>query len=231
MTLVLATASAVFVAGDSRQSVTLDDTIQKVFLVGNDALIAHAGVGVIPDAGPQGEPWDAAAELRTIAAETTAGSFAHQLREITEKLETSFANALSRFDEIIRTDPPAKIDIFFAKRNADGRVSVALQEFYVRSLQKADVKWQHRLELGELQIMLNDTKLADDAIRTYWSVPPGCAVNSSSAPPIPRENIASWIRDLIRSVANQSPQCTAQIGGPIRIATVDSEGARWLAEN
>ena len=229
MILVLATASAVFIASDSRLARTLDDTRQKVYLIGNDAIIGQTGVAVIPDGGPQGEPWDANAELSQIAVGIPGGTFDEQLGAITGELETSFAGALSRFDEFIRTDPPAKIDLFFAKRSAGGNVYVAHQEFHVRSLQKDGGKWQHRLELGARQIKLNDIKLGDEAIRAYWSVPQGCAVDTSTAPP--KENVAGWIRDLIRSVANQSPQCTAQIGGPIRIATVDSEGARWLAEN
>jgi len=231
MIFVLATAGAVFAAGDSRQFPTLAEDRQKVYLVGNDALIAEGGVGVIPDAGPNGEPWDALAELKQIARDTQMGPFAEQLDAITKKYTVSFGGALSRFSEVIRTDPPSKITLFFVKRDAESRVYVAIRDFDVRSLPLGDGKWRHYLELVAPQVKSNGAILAPDQIQAYWTVPPGCTVNVAAAPPIPKENIAGWIRDLMRSVASQSPQCAAQIGGPILVATVDANGARWLPEN
>jgi hypothetical protein len=168
--------------------------------------------------------------LREIARGTEPGSFSKQLDHITQQYGTSFAEALSRFNEPMRTDPPSKIDTFFAKREADGRTSVAIQQFLVRSSQRADGRWDHRMEVGERLIKLDRAMLSAEQIQAYWSVPPECVVDVARAPPIPHGREADWIKDLFRTVAGQSPQCSAQIGGPIRIAIVDANGIRWLAE-
>ena len=225
---VLATPGSVFLAGDSRQFPTRDDTRKKVFLVGKDALIAQGGVGVIPSVRPDGGPWDALSTLNGIVDRTGAAEFGKQLEFIAKEFGERFADVLSRFHEVIRREPPAKIDMFFVKRTSNRRVYVAYQEFHVRSKEDPGGRWQHEMELGVPQIKLDGIKLRNEAIRTYWSAPFGCAVETRKAGPINRGQEAAWITKLVRGVAAQSEQCSAQIGGTIRVATVDNKGARWL---
>jgi hypothetical protein len=228
MIFVLATAGAVFVAGDSRQFPTLADTRQKVYLVGEDALIAQAGIGVIPSVEPNRPAWDALAVLRDIAGKTGSGSFREQFNLIMTEYGANFTIALSRYPEIIRTDPPSKIAIFFAKRASDRRVHIGIQEFHVQSSVHAGGKWEHNMQLGARQVKLDGIILAENQIQAYWSVPHGCSVDAVRS--IPKGGEAVWIAALMRRVSAQSSECTAQIGGPIRIATVDSAGAHWLAQ-
>ncbi len=230
MLLVLVTAGAVFVAGDSRQFPTHEDTRQKVQLAGRDAITAEAGIGVIPDGNPQGGPWDALAVLQDIAVSVPDGTFSEQLNFLREKFNASFSDAAARFHNEIPLNPAPKIDVFFVKRDTRGRAYVAVQEFHVRSIALPGGRWQHRVEIDAPQIELEGVILQGAAIRTYWSVPNECTVDVKSIPTNPQGHEAQWMSDLIRVVAAQSPQCAAQIGGPIRIATIDAAGAHWLSK-
>jgi hypothetical protein len=54
MLLVIVTPLAIYMAADSKQYPSGDNT-EKIFLVGNDAIVMHSGIGLIPRAGESGQ--------------------------------------------------------------------------------------------------------------------------------------------------------------------------------
>src|SRR5689334_16441523 len=100
MVLVIVTPAAIYLAADSRQYPSGLDTVQKVFLVGKDAAIAHLGIGRIPRAG---SPWDATEEMTRISSSTPDDGFDAQLAYITEASQSSFSTAVATYSDV----PPA----------------------------------------------------------------------------------------------------------------------------
>jgi hypothetical protein len=75
-----------------------------------------------------------------------------------------------------------------------------------------------------------NTSHTEPQVRTdrglWWDVPPQCPIgNRKPAAPTPAA-VAAFIND----VAGQSPLCAQKIGGPIRVATIDKNGAHWLQQ-
>jgi hypothetical protein len=70
MLLVIASASGIYAAADSKQFPS-GATTQKIFQVGNDALILQGGFALIPGGAENGEDWDARVEFRIIASSVT----------------------------------------------------------------------------------------------------------------------------------------------------------------
>jgi outer membrane protein OmpA-like peptidoglycan-associated protein len=85
-----------FLAADSRQYPKGADNVQKVFLAGKDAIIAHSGVGVIPDDDTPGEAWDAAKEIGEIATRMPSGTLQAQLLFVEIEVVRSLVVARSK---------------------------------------------------------------------------------------------------------------------------------------
>src|SRR5579862_8064034 len=91
------------------------------------------------------------------------------------------------------------------------------------SVRSADGKWAHHAEEGQAQVLLDRVRANGNL---WWDVPPECPVGERK----PAAPTAAGLAAFINDVAKQSPQCAQQIGGPIRVATIDSGGARWLQQ-
>ena len=102
MLLCVVTPLAVFMAADSRQYPSGADTVQKVFLVGKDAIVSHGGIGVIPH---DGGSWDAAEELKRIAAATASGTFQEQFNFIRQQVMSSISVALRHYTARFSNNP------------------------------------------------------------------------------------------------------------------------------
>ena len=68
MLLVIVSASAIYVAADSKRF-PAEDTTQKIFEVSKDAVVMNGGFALIPGAGENGNDWDAAIEFGKIASQ------------------------------------------------------------------------------------------------------------------------------------------------------------------
>src|SRR5207247_6822241 len=120
MLVCIVAQTAVYMAADSRQYPNGADTVQKVFLVGRDAIVGHSGIGVIPYDRASGGAWDAAKEVGRIAARVPAGTVNEQLRFIQrEALDSLNAGLLHHVGEISVDHP--QLTIMFVKRDVEGR--------------------------------------------------------------------------------------------------------------
>jgi hypothetical protein len=223
MLVVGVTASAVLFAVDSRQYPSGEDTVKKLFLVGKRGMLGHSGIGVIPSDKPQEQgSWDAARQVERIAGHVLAAYPKDQFAAISAEVLASLNAGLSKRSLPIEGQNP-RLTIMFVDRDDGGRVFLARKEFRVISEQADNGSWRHHSEEGETQVIL-------DRLRTdrglWWDVPPECPIgNRKPTAPTPAA-FAAFIND----VAGQSPLCAQKIGGPIRVATIESGGARWLQQ-
>ena len=220
MLLCVVTPLAVFMAADSRQYPSGADTVQKVFLVGKDAIVSHGGIGVIPH---DGGSWDAAEELKRIAAATASGTFQEQFNFIRQQVMSSISVALRHYTARFSNNP--HFTIMLAKRNSAGRTYFARQEFKLISTESSPDKWIHRVEANPVQTLV-DGETARSGV--WWDVPPECRVTPPPKIDLSPKAAFDSISGIIRVVAGQSAYCTQMIGGPIRAAISDAGGARWF---
>jgi len=223
MLVVGVTASAVLLAADSRQYPSGQDTVKKLFLVGKRAVLLHAGIGVIPSDNPQEQgAWDAAKEVARIAGQVPAVFPKDQFAFISEEALKSLNDGLAKRSLLI-DGPNPQLTMMFVDRDAGGRVFFARKEFRVLSTRTGDHTWRHHAEAGETTVVL-------DRLRTdkglWWDVPPQCPVGERK----PTAPTPAGLAAFINAVAGQSPFCSQMIGGPIRVAIIDSAGARLLQE-
>lgn len=217
MVVCLVAQAAIYMAADSRQYPSGADTVQKVFLVGRDAMLGHSGIGLIPSDGPSGGTWDAAKEVGRIAASTPMGTFQEQLAFIQREVLKSFNTGLQQRSGEINGDHP-HLAIMFVKRDSNGQGYCTHQVFSVVSTPLENQKWSHWAEA-----------VPAEPPRTsgiWWDAPSECPVslNSRAGP------IRAALSAFIQEVAEQSDYCRQVIGGAIRIAVADDMGARWIPE-
>jgi hypothetical protein len=225
MLLCVVTPIAIYLAGDSRQYPNGVDTVQKVFLVGKNAMVAHGGIGIIGS-------WDAAREVGRIAAATPNVAFEEQLAFIKTEALKSLNLALERYagnPSSLEHDP--HLTIMVVKRDSTGRTYFVRQEFKVVSTTLSPSGWAYHAEAAPSQRLVDG---ASPKTSVWWDVPPECPVSQSS---IHFDGDSSrvlispaWLAAIIKSVAAQSPRCSQLIGGPIHAAISDAKGARWLVE-
>jgi hypothetical protein len=220
MLLVIVTPLAIYMAADSKQYPSGDNT-EKIFLVGNDAIVMHSGIGLIPRAGESGQAWDAATEFRKSAESAPAGSFHQQLDYFRERVFGSFIQALARYSGAI---PPDKKLTFMLAKRRDERTYVACQELPLTSRVISADRWSHRSELPAASILADGW---ENRNYTWWDIPVGCKMVS---PDFSGGFSLVTISKVFKDVAAQSDMCSRQIGGPIRAATSDDIGARWLSD-
>jgi hypothetical protein len=209
MLLVIVSASGIYAAADSRRFPE-GNTTQKIFAVGNDAVILQGGFALIPGAGENGSDWDSAAEFRKIAASITyRRGLERQLDLLRNRVFENFSNAMSRFHGEI---PSGKSLVFF----------------FVKRLQAKNYGLFQKISVDEVQSRLYQAKMEKPfgfETGIYYSLPDGCAMQSYDF-----KEGASFesISELFHRVAGQSELCSHEIGGPIRIAIIDDGGVRWL---
>ena len=211
MLVVVVTSSAVLMAADSREFPSRRDTTQKLFLIGNRAVLGHGGIGVIPFDNPRGGPWNAAVEAEDVSKRVPDGDAKRQFDFIQSELLKSLNSGLASRSLKIGGDNP-KLDIMFINRDSDGRVFFARQELKVVSTPLGNNRWRHHTEAGGVQIMI-DGRRADRGV--WWDVPPECPVGERE----PTASTPATISAFINSVARQSGTCTQMIGGLIRLTT------------
>jgi hypothetical protein len=223
MLLCIVTPIAVYLAADSRQYPSGADTVQKVFLVGRDAIVGHSGIGVIGS-------WDAAKEVGRIAATAPNATFEEQLGFVQEQVLKSFNAALEGYsgDSGSLGNNP-HLTIMLVKRDSTGRAYFARQEFNVVSTALGSNRWAHHAEAAPIQRLVNGETARTDA---WWDVPPECPVATPLHFDSPEGGLIwiSSISTIIRGVAGQSAYCSQLIGGPIRAAISEADGARWLPD-
>jgi hypothetical protein len=224
MLVVGVTESAVLFAVDSRQYPSREDTVKKLFLVGKRGMLGHSGIGVIPSDEPQKQgSWDAAREVERIAGQVLPVLPAYpkdQFAAIGDEVLASLNAGLSKRSLSIEGQNP-RLTIMFVDRDDGGRVFLARKEFRVISEQAEKGSWRHHAEEGETQVILD--RLRHDR-GLWWDAPPECPIGDRK----PTAPTPAAFAAFINEVAGQSPLCAQKIGGPIRVATIDSGGARWL---
>jgi hypothetical protein len=208
MLLVIASASGIYAAADSRRF-PAGDTTQKIFTVGNDAVIMQGGFALIPGAGDNGNNWDAVVEFQKTAATITDEEPERQFDLLRTRVFDNFSNAISRFRGEI----------------SNGK---SLDFFFVRRLQAKNYGWFQKISVDEVQSRTYQAKIENPITfetGVYWSLPPECSMQNFDF-----KEGASFgsISELFHRVASQSVSCSHQIGGPIRIAIIDDGGVRWL---
>jgi hypothetical protein len=217
MLAVTVTASAVLFAADSRQFPSGEDGVQKVFLVGTRALLGHSGVGIIP--GDDDSRWDAAAEVGRIAGGVPAVAprekFAFITRDLLQSLNAGLAK---RSLPIGRND--VRLTIMFVSRDPDGTVYLARQEFRVFATGAGEGKFRHHAEAQEPSVIIDSLRAKAGL---WWDAPSECPVMRMPTAPTP-----AAFTTFINGVGGQSTECSRLIGGRIRVATIDRNGARWL---
>lgn len=225
MLLCIVTPIAIYLAGDSRQYPNGVDTVQKVFLVGKNAMVGHGGLGVIGS-------WDAAREVGRIAAATPNVAFEEQLVFIKAQALKSLNLALETYagnPSSLENDP--HLTIMLVKRDSTGRVYFIRQEFKVVSTALSPNGWAYHAEAAPIQRLVNGVS---PKTGVWWDVPPECPVSQSSvqfdADPSRVLISLSWLSAIVKGVAAQSARCSQLIGGPIHAAISDAKGARWLLE-
>ena len=223
MLLCIVTPLAIYMAADSRQFPSGDDSVQKLFLVGKNAIVAHSGIGVIPGGGTQERAWDAADEIRQIASKTVPGTFDEQLTSLENRAKVSLGEALSHYPGRLADD--AHFSIMFAKRDSQGRAYMAHIRLNVVSLSAGTDRRTHRVEAGPREIVVNG-ETGRSGI--FWDVPKECAVLPISTGFSPNAAFNS-LAAIIRGVAAQNSYCGQVIGGPIRAAIADAAGVRWIS--
>ncbi len=222
MLVIGVTATAVLFAADGRQYPNGNDSA-VLFLVVRGCS-THSGIGIIPSDNPEGQgSWDAAREVERIAGQVPAAFPKDQFVFISKEVLKSLNAGLAKRTLAIGGTNP-HLSLMFVDRDAGGRVFFARKEFKVVSVHGANNSWRHHAEEREAQVML-------DRIRTdrglWWDVPPECAVGERK----PTAPTAAGLAAFINDVAQQSPQCAQQsCGGTIRVANIDSAGARWLQQ-
>jgi hypothetical protein len=224
MLLCIVTPLAIYMAADSRQFPSGEDSVQKLFLVGKDAVVAHSGIGVIPGAGTQGKAWDAAEEIRRLASEVVLGTFDEQLTVIENRAKLSLGGALTHYPGSLADD--AHLAIMFAKRDSQGRTYVAHLRLNVVSLSAGTNRWTHRVEPGPREIVVNG-ETGRSGI--WWDVPKECEVARPTSIDLSPNAAFNSLASIIRGVAAQSNYCGQMIGGPIRAAIGDAAGVRWIS--
>jgi hypothetical protein len=224
MLLCIVTPLAIYMAADSRQFPSGEDNVQKLFLVGKDAIVAHSGIGVIPSGGTEGKAWDAAGEIRQIASKVVPGTFDKQLTTIENRAKSSLAEALNHYPGRLADD--AHLAIMFAKRDSQGRAYMAHLRLNVVSLSDGTDRWTHRVEAGPREIVVNG-ETGRSGI--WWDVPKECAVVPSAGTDLSPNAAFNSLAGIIRGVAAQNNYCGQMIGGPIRAAISDAAGVRWIS--
>lgn len=221
MLLVIITPAALYMAADSRQYPSGMDTVQKVFLVGNNAIVGHSGIGIIPLEGQSDEVWDAAVEMQKICAETPVGLFGEQLGFIQQHIQSSLTKALTSYHGSLPN--AAHLAILLARRE-DGTIYFVRQEFRVASILLEPNKWGHPVEAAPVQWLVSGKATSG----AWWDVPPGCEVLLPNYLDLSPQMAFQSISAVINGVAAQSTQCSERIGGAIRAAVIDDVGVRWL---
>jgi hypothetical protein len=216
MLLVIVSASAIYVAADSKRYPTGEIT-QKIFLVGDNASVMESGFGFIPE--EIGGGWNVSVELENIARSIPEGTFGDQLSSIRTQLYTSLSVAMARYQGPLPSVPKNKTTFFFAKR-IDGRTYPAFQVFPVI-----------KTPLGTNIVQFQDAKIyingAKQPITNASVLPPECEMKASDAEILGAKSLDA-ISDIFHRVAAQSEICSQQIGDPIRVAVIDDSGVRWL---
>jgi hypothetical protein len=64
----------------------------------------------------------------------------------------------------------------------------------------------------------------------WWDVPAECKVVLPGSIDMSSKGALISMSTIIRKVAGQSAYCSQMIGGPIRAAISDNNGARWLSQ-
>jgi hypothetical protein len=213
MLLVIVSASAIYVAADSKQFPSGSMT-QKLFLVGKDAAVLQGGIAVIPGAGENGVAWESESEFRKIATLAPNGSFNEQFVDIRNRVFQSFSLALSHYNEYI---PPDKKLAFFVAKRENGISHLARQEIPFSTTESG----KHRAELPDALILTSAPN------KIWWDLPTECKMQDFD---FSRGITFHSISDLFHNVAAQSAICSAEIGGQIRAAVIDDAGGRWLSE-
>ncbi len=127
MLLCIVTPIAVYLGADSRQYPNGIDTVQKVFLVGTDAIVGHSGIGAIGS-------WDAAKEVGRIAATTPQAAFAEQADYIDAHALKSLNAGLARyFDAPAGLGKNPHLTIMLVKRDSKGRSYFICRDFKIVS--------------------------------------------------------------------------------------------------
>jgi hypothetical protein len=226
MLLCIVTPIAIYMAADSRQYPNGSDTVQKVFIVGKDAILAHGGIGVIPfDDGSHGS-WDAAVEMGRISSATPGGTFDKQMRFVQTQALKSFETAAKRYSGALTNNP--HFTIMFAKRDSAGRAYFARQEFKVVSVSLNTGRWAHRVEPAPVQVIVNGEQ---NRTGIWWDVPPECRVSLTSMSfDLSPGHAFNSISGIIKDVAGQSAYCSQMIGGKVRAAISDNKETRWISE-
>jgi hypothetical protein len=205
MLLVIASASGIYAAADGTQFPS-GATTQKIFQVGNDALILQGGFALIPGGAENGEDWDARVEFRIIASSVTDDAPEQQFESLRKLVFENFSRALARYHGQI---PSGK----------------SLDFFFVRRFRAKNYVWFQKIAFLEVQPMIYEARLLEEPRffdqGVYWSLPPECAMQQFDfSKGVSFVNIS----DLFRQVAGQSTACSNQIGEPIHIMFISDGG-------
>ena len=209
MLLVIASASAIYAAADSKQFPSGNIT-EKIFAVGRDAVIMNAGFAFIPKAGENGNDWDARVEIGKLAASIPDGAPEQQFNFLRNRVLENFSQAIARYHGEIPTGK-------------------SLDFFFVRRIAAKNYGWFQKILVQEAepriyQASLDSPKRFDTGV--YWSLPLECIMHNFRIDQI--ISVAA-ISDLFHRVAGQSEACSRQIGDPIRVTIIDDDaGVRWL---
>ena len=222
MVVCIVAQAAIYMAADSRQYPSGADTVQKVFLLGRDGMMGHSGIGVIPYDDNSGR-WDAADEVGKIASRTPDGTIQEQLAFLTKEVLASLNAGLLKRSAEISGDHP-QLAIMLVKLSSKSGAACAHQAFTIVSTPLANNRWRHRAIADASEPLHTPAQNGVNSAGIWFETPPECPVGARR----PAAPTYAAISAFIMSVAGQSDYCRQMIGGPIRVAVSDENGARWM---